>query len=428
MRLPAPLLLASLALLSCPSDKETDTTDGNDNEESSLKIAPVTLAFGAVPVGGEPVTKAVAIGNGGTATGNITGIQVFGEASGYSVTGPTPPFGVDPMEQITLQVNFSPKTGGDLSGSVQIITDDPAVPYAIISMEGSGDMGGDTDTDPTTITGNNLDVFILYDKSYNYSCYHPDLESFAEQLVAALFDTFENVAVGLGTYDDYAGSGGGAASGGNVYQVRHLISTNESSVIDAAQGLTMDYGGDAYGSAYEAVAQAAMGLGYDHDCDGVYESITDVPPFKASEDDLFHGAGGQIYDASVAGVGDRAGVGWRYKSTHIILLTADNIFRDTTSGGLPAGSCTAATSDHAAKACTASDVKVLGVNVYEYQSGDSTLQRQLESFAIDTESMIDLDGDGINDDPAVLFGSWNWPEIRDVVEAIQELKTAAEAE
>jgi len=268
-----------------------------------------------------------------------------------------------------------------------------------------------------------MDVFILFDEAYNYSCYHPDLESFAEQLVEALFDDIDNVAVGIGIYDDYADFGrDSTAEGGLPFQIKHLISIDKDSVLSTAQGLKMGYGGDAYGSGYEAVYQVAMGRGYDQTCNGAFESSTDIVPFVAAPDDIFHGSATQSYDATVPGVGDRGGVGWRFEAKHLLLITADNVFRDTDSGGLPTGTCgEAATSSLAAQACNASDVKVLGVNVYEYQSGDSALQEQLETLALSTNSYIDRDGDGTVDDAAVLFGSWNWPDNNSVIRALKDL-------
>jgi hypothetical protein len=65
--------------------------------------------------------------------------------------------------------------------------------------------------------------------------------------------------------------------------------------------------------------------------------------------------------------------------------------------------------------------KVLGINVYEYWSSDSALQGQLNELAESTSSYIDRDGDGSKDDPAALYGSWDWPAISTVVDALWDL-------
>ena len=44
-----------------------------------------------------------------------------------------------------------------------------------------------------------VDVFILLDTAYSYSCHHPDLPSFIEDLVDAVFPSYENAAVGFAT-------------------------------------------------------------------------------------------------------------------------------------------------------------------------------------------------------------------------------------
>lgn len=417
------LLLPLLLLGGQCKNSEIDPPPTSDGTGAShLKVAPIQLNFGAVNLG-ESATLPFSIGNAGTAAGSVTTLDLFGAASGFSVEPVAIPLTLEPEAQTEISVTFTPVAGGALSGVVQLVTDDTFTPYATITLEGSGAIPGSTDTDPTSDEPTSMDVFILFDTAYNYSCYHPDLESFAEDLVQALFDQVDNVAVGLGVYDDYTGLGNNAAaSGGRPFQVKHLISVDEPSVLEAAKGLAMEYGGDAYGSGYEAVYQAAMGPGFDFNCNGVFESSTDIAPFQSSPDDLFHGTATQAYDAEVPGVGDRGGVGWRFKARHIVLLSSDNVFRDSRSGGLPEGTCgDAATSTLAADACNAADVKVLGVNVYEYQSGDTALQEQLETLAQRTSSYIDRDGDGLLDDPAVLFGSWNWPDLNAVVRALRDL-------
>ncbi len=65
--------------------------------------------------------------------------------------------------------------------------------------------------------------------------------------------------------------------------------------------------------------------------------------------------------------------------------------------------------------------KVLGINVYEYWASDGSLQGQLNELAEATSSYIDRDGDGAKDDPAALYGSWDWPDIGTVVDAMWDL-------
>jgi len=270
-----------------------------------------------------------------------------------------------------------------------------------------------------------LDVFAIVDTAYSYSCYHPDIPTFINNLVNQLFVTFDDLAIGFGAYDDYVSSSGSSwtASGGRPFQINHLISTDESSIKSASSSLSMIYGGDGYGSAYEAAYQAITGVGFDDACNGSFDAPEDVLPFLSDGDDAFGGTGGESYDSSVVGVGENAGVGWRNGSSRIVLLAADNTIRDANDGhDMPTNTCYEPASYEATvEAALENDVKIVGINVYEYQYSDSTLQNQLEKFVGATESYIDQDGDGDEDDPAVLFGDWNWPDINDVVSAIWDL-------
>ncbi|MBN2798423.1 MAG: choice-of-anchor D domain-containing protein [Deltaproteobacteria bacterium] len=389
-----------------------------------LKIAPIELGFGAVEVHSPGAEASFQMGNAGTGPVRVLDVALTGEGQGFSIDG-FEPLTLEPGEQTTVDVRFAPPVAGTVSGTVTVVSDDPERLVTKISLQGSGSNLGD-DPGPTDPTDQKLDVFLLLDTAYSYSCYHPDLEHFAASFVGRLFSDFSDVRVGLGLYDDYVGmagtADGSAASGGHPFRVIHLLSSDEQSLVHAAEGLQMNYGGDSWGSGYEALYQVALGKGLDMDCDHVYEPAVDILPFRTDENDAFGGVSGQSYDASVPGVGERAGVGWRTGAKHVVLIAADNAFRDKTKGGLPEGSCgEAAGADLAVRACAATDVRVLGINVYEYQAGDDVLQNQLIDLATRTSSFIDLDGDGDRDDPAVLFGSWDWPVISSVMAAVKDL-------
>lgn len=414
-------MLLVLALLS-GCDRPVIDPEPVDVTRPFLKVAPIELSFGAVEIESEGAVQTVQLGNGGRADARIEDIILTGAGQGFSVAAVSTPLILGPEEQTDLVVGFSPTLEGAVEGKITLVTNDPDSPLVTIDLQGSGHRYT-TDPDDPDDGPPKVDVFILLDTAYSYSCYHPDLEKFADELVAALFDAFEDIRVGLGLYDDYVGLGGhSAAQGGHPYRVLHLLSSDEASLLEAAQGLQMNYGGDAWGSGYEAVYQTALGLGLDLDCDGVYEPLYDILPFRADERDAFGGSVGEAYDASVPGIGERAGVGWREGARHITVLSADNALRDEARGGLPTGTCgPAATSELAIRAASATDVRVLGVNVYEYQANDGLLQEQMIDLAKETNSYIDRDGDGANDDPAVLYGSWNWPPMGTVMLAIQDL-------
>ncbi len=274
------------------------------------------------------------------------------------------------------------------------------------------------------------DIFVLLDTAYSYSCYHPDLESFIEELVDVLFEEFEDIAIGFGTYDDYRYQTGWASNNGHPFELQHQVSTDTESVKRAARGQQMVYGGDAPGSAFEALYQASRGPGFDQGCDTYFTTNDDVRPFIQDEGDAFGGNVNGTYNERVEGSGTRGGVGFRRGASPIFLLAADNTIRDVDAGHPgPEDSCGApAGFSSAVSAIGSLNGRVLSMNVYEWQSTDDTLQTQLVSLAHATSSYIDKDGDGDKDDPAVLYGSWDWPELEDIVSAIAQLVEDMELE
>ncbi len=267
-----------------------------------------------------------------------------------------------------------------------------------------------------------VDIFLLVDTAYSYSCWHPDIPTFVDQLVTELFARYDNMALGFGIYDDYA-SYGWNASGGVPFQIAHQISTDAASIRSAASGLSMIYGGDGPGSTYEAIYQAATGDGYDQTCDAAYDATTDIKPFHSVSDDAFSGEVEGSYNAEVMGTGDLPGVGFREGAQPIFFVAADNRIRDASYGdSMPSGACFGGAGfDDAVGAINDMDAKFLGINVYEYWSSDGTLQGQLNNLAEATNSYIDIDGDGAKTNPAALYGSWDWPAISTVVDAMWDL-------
>jgi hypothetical protein len=268
-----------------------------------------------------------------------------------------------------------------------------------------------------------VDVFVLLDTAYSYSCYHPNLPTFIDSLVKAVFARFDDVAMGFALYDDYNYSSGWAAAGGYPYRIWYQISTNEEGIIRTAETATMQYGGDSYGSGYEALYQTVTGRGWDQTSDGEYDATTDIMPFMASSSDAFHGGAPGSYDPTIVGSGHGPGVGWRNGASKVIMLGSDNVIRDGDMGhAVPEGSHEEpATFSIATEAVNEAKAHVIGVNVYEYQTSDHTLQTQPTNLAVETDSYIDEDDDGLIDEPAVLYGSWNWPDINEIVEAMWDL-------
>ncbi len=292
------------------------------------------------------------------------------------------------------------------------------------------DSGGgqttDTDTNGQTdppVEGK-VDVVLIVDVAYVYDCYHADVALHTNDLVTALLGSGADVAVAIATFDDYQVDGEWfAAWGGLPYVLVQQMTTDLGRLQSAASGLALEWGGDGPGTGLEAIAQAAGGDGYDQNCNGRFDSTTDIRPFNARGSDAFGGGATGSADSGTPGTGTRAGVGWRDNSKRVVVVLAENAFRDRNEGHeTPSGACTPmATLSGAASEITAIDAKFLGVNAYEFQDIDPLLQEQLEELARSTTSKIDADSDGARDDLAVLAGSWDWPATDVVMRAIFDL-------
>lgn len=311
-------------------------------------------------------------------------------------------------------------TDTDTDSGTGVIPDSGA-PDSGIPDSGTPDSGDDT---PVDVPDGKIDVVLIIDVAYVYDCYHADVAVHTDALVNALFDSGANVAVAIATFDDYQVSGQWfAASGGLPYALLQQLTTDRSRLLSAASALSLEWGGDGPGSGLEALVQATGGDGYDQDCDGRFDSATDVRPFNARASDAFGGGTTGSAVTTTPGTGTRPGVGFRDGSKRIVVLLAENTFRDQAeSHDFPTGSCAASkTRTAAANSLTSVDAKFLGVNAYEFQDIDTALQEQLVDLARSTSSQIDADGDGAYDDVAVLSGSWDWPATEVVMGAIFDL-------
>ncbi len=404
-----------------------DPQNGEDKVQAdarpSLDINPGAIAFEAYSTDGLQ-TRTVSLQNHGTAALTLSELTILTTTGAFTIVEGVDASGrieVTPRTQQWITVAWDPTTG-DASGSLQMTTNDPLKPGVEIELSALVQTEVTIPDDP--VDGDKVDVYLLLDVAYNYSCYHPDLGRFIDEIIDALYEHFGDVAVGFGVYDDYRVGGWARVNG--PYEMRHAVSTNHDSVKDAAERLQMEYGGSDEGTAYEAIYQAIWGAGYDQSCDGAFDITTDIQPWNTHEDDAFGGAVPGL-DHEFPADGTRRGVGWREGATHIVIYSVDNIIRDTALGSeLPVGSCGApATAETVARALAVTDTRLLGINVYEWQASDSRPQQQLEALAIAAEAYIDADNDGLYDEPAVLAAGWDWPAMPDVIDAVEDLMRTA---
>ncbi len=249
------------------------------------------------------------------------------------------------------------------------------------------------------------------------------------QIVTDLASTLPDAEYAVGGHDDYAYGSFGSPGTDKPYYLRQQVTSDLTAIQDGFNAMTTHSGGDGPESGMAGIHMAASGMGYDQDCDGTYDASTDVYPFiaDATNPDLdpFGGAGGQYYDSTTVDGGTNGGMGFRDYSLPVIVLATDNYLRDPSStngsynqapGGCPLDSTEADT----VAAFLDIGARFVGVGV-----NGSLPIAQMTQISIDTNSLADLDGDGVAAEEVVETWSGSSGTFRTtLVTAIQQLVAA----
>jgi hypothetical protein len=240
-----------------------------------------------------------------------------------------------------------------------------------------------------------LDVAFLMDTTCSMGTALSGL-SFTD-VAAGLTGVVDDLRLGYATFDDYAYGSYGTAGTDKPFILRRQVTSDLAAVQAELDDSVLHSGGDGPEGSMEALYQALTGAGYDQDCDGSYDTSSDVFPLMASATDPFSGLGGESWDGSVAGGGARGGLGFRGGTTPVILYITDNYMRDPdagygTPGGCPLDAGAADVIDAAAD---------LGAFLVGISTGSGYGAAQMAALATSTGSLVDSNGDGVADDPAV---------------------------
>jgi len=101
---------------------------------ASISVSPASVNFGSVAVG-STVSESVTVLN---PTGsNISVTQASTDASGVTIPGAALPLNIGPGQQSTLNIVFSPKKTGPVSGTVSVMSSAASQPYSV-SIAGTG--------------------------------------------------------------------------------------------------------------------------------------------------------------------------------------------------------------------------------------------------------------------------------------------------
>ena len=214
-----------------------------------------------------------------------------------------------------------------------------------------------------------------------------------------------DIHYGFATFDDYAfGSYGSTYSNDKPFILRQPVTDDVDSVQESLSSVPIHGGSDGPEAAMEGLYQTLTGVGYDQNCNGTYDDSTDVLPFLASDDDPFDGRAGSAWTEELAGSGYAGGVGFRAGSRPIIVYATDNYLRDPETGdyGSPGGCPGDASGSDVISAAMATDATLIGIMTSSW--GGTGAVVQMESLASATDSVADLDSDGVDD---LLVFSWD---------------------
>ena len=131
-----PLLCGIISMSGCVGVTSATNTSNPLKPASgaSISVSPTAVTFGTVAVGGT-VSESVTVSN--TTASNISVTQASTEAKGFTIPGTALPITIAPGQQSTLNIVFSPKTVGAITGTVSVMSSASSAPSTVI-VSGTG--------------------------------------------------------------------------------------------------------------------------------------------------------------------------------------------------------------------------------------------------------------------------------------------------
>ncbi len=273
------------------------------------------------------------------------------------------------------------------------------------------------------------DIAFLLDSTCSMSGTMTAMASEFGAIVDELSVLLPDAAYGAAGHDDYAYGSMGSSGIDKPFYLQQQITTNIDDVQDSLDRYRTHSGADGPEGSMEGLYQLATGIGYDQNCNGTYESSTDVEPFIANSYDAFNGSASGVYDAGVEGTGELGGLGFRDYALPVIVLATDNYMRDPDSANnsynqTPGGCPLDAGLSDVVSAINGLGARFIGISV----SGSLPYPQMLDISTL-TGSLADLDGDGTAAEEVVQVWSGSSSGFRDtVVDAITQLVAAVKFE
>lgn len=270
-----------------------------------------------------------------------------------------------------------------------------------------------------TLDLNVADIIFVLDTTCSMSGTLTSVASSFSYLVTEISATIPNVAFGVVQFRDYNDQGFGSGTDLPFY-LEQQVTTDTGLVQAALSSLYASGGSDGPESSMEALYQTVTGVGYDQDCDDAYDMQDDVKPFIPSPYDAFGGTVSGVYDPTVPDTGEGGGVGFRPYSLPIIVWASDNYVRDPEAGyGTPPLCSEPAAFSTTRDAVLAAGAKVIAIDV---TTANLFLPQALE-MVYATDSLADLDGDGLAEEPLAFTGT-SASVVASILEGIPNLASS----
>lgn len=406
-----------------PDEPELRIPLHGTSQGGALRWEPDPYDFGVV-ASRTTTSGEVDLVNDGPVPVTVDGMLVLG--ANFSLPEPPAfPLVVMPGTRQPVEVAFSPDVPDEVAtGEIVAATD-----------LGSGDVSGALlGTGGETLTGELelvfevsfkvADVAFLLDTTCSMSGLASSMASEYADIAGDVIGEIPDVTFGVATYDDYNESPFG--SGADLPFRLEQQQTSDTALVQAVLAtIGINGGGDGPESSMEALAQALTGTGYDQDCDGTLDTVTDVPPFVPGAGDAFGGTAAGLFDGSIVGTGSLGGMGFRDDTLPIVIYATDNELRDPENGyGSPGGCPQDAGQSDVVNAVAGLDARLIAVGVN--LSAGETAWEQMVELANLTGSSGDMDGDGVSE-PAVVEWSGTSADFRKIiVDAITGLASTGE--
>jgi hypothetical protein len=266
------------------------------------------------------------------------------------------------------------------------------------------------------------DVIFILDETGSMQGTLDDIAANFADVAADIDALIPSATYGVASFDDYnfppMGSGPDKPYHHGVSQT-----TNLTAVQNALDGLVAGGGWDWPESTVEALYQAATGVGYDQNCNGVYDAGTDVKPFTSSPLDAFGGSTSG-FSATDPGVGTLGGNGFREGAVPIFVYTTDATVRNggTNFNQGPNGS-TGCGSNDANPAMLQTAFQSMAAEAIGVTARTTDALTAMETIAGWTDSWLDMNGNGINDNEWMVWPSSTYNIVDLVVDGIEQFTT-----